>query len=76
MPRRGSTSARKTTRRPGLDCRLLIIEVNNGSSTVQRVAELGGKVMVPPQKIPDGDEVATLHDPVGIPFGLKRRTPE
>ena len=31
---------------------------------------------MPPQKLPDGDEMAILHDPAGIPFGLKRTTTE
>jgi uncharacterized protein len=54
----------------------LFIEVDDVPATAKRVVELGGKIIVPPQKLPDGDEVAILHDPAGIPFGLKRTTSE
>lgn len=54
----------------------LFIEVEDVPATVQRVTELGGKVIIPPQKLPDGDEMAILHDCVGIPFGLKKARAE
>ena len=50
----------------------LFVEVDDVSSTTKQVVALGGKIIVPPQKLPDGDEMAILHDPAGIPFGLKR----
>lgn len=50
----------------------IFVEVSDVAATVKRVVELGGKVIVPPQKLPDGDEMAILQDPAGISFGLKR----
>ena len=50
----------------------LFIEVDDVSTTATRVVALGGMIILPPQKLPDGDEMAILHDPSGIPFGLKR----
>jgi uncharacterized protein len=52
----------------------LFVEVEDVAATVKRVTALGGKVIVPPQKLPDGDEMAVLQDPVGITFGLKCAT--
>jgi uncharacterized protein len=52
----------------------LFVEVDDVPAVAKRVVELGGKIIVPPQKLPDGVEVAILHDPAGIPFGLKRTT--
>lgn len=52
----------------------LFIEVDDVAATVKRGAALGGKVIVPPQTLPDGDEMAVLQDPAGITFGLKRAT--
>lgn len=50
----------------------LFIEVEDVPAMVKRVGEMGGKVIIPPQKLPDGDELAILHDCCGIPFGLKK----
>jgi predicted enzyme related to lactoylglutathione lyase len=52
----------------------IFVEVDDVAAAAKRVLELGGKVIVPPQRLPDGDEMAVLHDPAGIPFGLKRTT--
>jgi predicted enzyme related to lactoylglutathione lyase len=49
----------------------LFIDVDDVAAVAKRVVELGGKVIVPPQKLPDGDEMAILQDPAGISFGLK-----
>ena len=49
----------------------LFVEVPDVTAAVKRVAELGGKIIVPPQKLPDGDEMAIIHDPAGLAFGLK-----
>jgi transcriptional regulator with XRE-family HTH domain len=35
--------------------------------------ELGGQVIVPPQVLPDGDEMAILVDPDGVPFGVMKQ---
>jgi uncharacterized protein len=48
----------------------LLIEVDDVPACVKHAAELGASVIVPPQKLPDGDEMAILHDPEGVPFGI------
>ncbi|MFL5330878.1 MAG: VOC family protein [Gemmataceae bacterium] len=60
----------------GPDFIQLFIEVDDVAATAQKVVALGGKIIIPPQKLPDGDEMAILHDPAGIAFGLKRRMAE
>ncbi len=50
----------------------LFIEVDDMAATVSKATTLGAKVLIPPQKLPDGDELGILHDPEGIPFGLFR----
>jgi uncharacterized protein len=54
----------------------LFVEVDDVGAVAKRVVELGGKVIVPPQQLPDGDEMAILQDPAGITFGLKRTMKE
>jgi len=50
----------------------LFIEVDDMAKYVQKASAAGAKVLIPPQKLPDGDEMAILHDPEGIPFGLHK----
>jgi uncharacterized protein len=50
----------------------LLIEVDDVAGHVKQAASLGATVIIPPQKLPDGDEMAILHDPEGIPFGVWR----
>jgi predicted enzyme related to lactoylglutathione lyase len=49
----------------------LIIEVDDVKRHVRDATALGAKVIVPPQKLPEGDELAILHDPEGIAFGIR-----
>lgn len=35
-----------------------------------KATKLGGKVVIPKQKLPDGDEMAIILDVEGIPVGL------
>ena len=51
----------------------LFIRVDDVGAYVQKVEEAGGKVVFPPQAIPNGDEVSILLDPEGIPFGVFRK---
>jgi predicted enzyme related to lactoylglutathione lyase len=48
----------------------LFVEVDDIAATVDRATRAGATVLVPPQKLPDGDEMAVLHDPLGMPFAL------
>lgn len=48
----------------------LFIQVDDVTGSVKQACELGAKVLIPPQKLPDGDEMAILYDPEGVSFGL------
>src|ERR1700685_4042014 len=48
----------------------LFIAVEDVKSAVAQSVELGAKVIIPPTKLPDGDEMAVVHDPQGMPFGV------
>jgi transcriptional regulator with XRE-family HTH domain len=39
----------------------------------ERAVALGASSLVAPQTLPEGDELAILCDPSGLPFGLLRR---
>jgi uncharacterized protein len=51
----------------------LFMAVDDMAATVKRAQELGAKVLIPPVTLPEGDEMAVLHDPQGISFGVWRR---
>ncbi len=48
----------------------LFVEVDNVAEYVDKSVKLGASVVIPPQKLPDGDEMAYISDPEGIPVGL------
>ena len=48
----------------------LYVEVEDVGAYASRATELGGKVVMPPQKLPDGDEMAIILDVEGIPVGI------
>jgi len=48
----------------------LFIEVDDVAGSVAKAAGMGATVIVPPQKLPDGDEMAIVCDPEGIPFSV------
>jgi predicted enzyme related to lactoylglutathione lyase len=48
----------------------LFVEVDDVPRYVERATEMGAKVVVPHQVMPEGDEMAVIHDPVGIPVAL------
>jgi predicted enzyme related to lactoylglutathione lyase/plasmid maintenance system antidote protein VapI len=50
----------------------LLVSVDDVPAMVERAAARGATVLVPPQVLPDGDEMAVLRDPQGIPFGVYR----
>jgi predicted enzyme related to lactoylglutathione lyase len=51
----------------------LYVEVDDIPDHVKRATDHGAKVIMPHQKLPDGDEMAVIIDPEGIPFGLMHR---
>jgi predicted enzyme related to lactoylglutathione lyase len=51
----------------------LFIVVEDVAAAVKKGEKLGAKLLIPPTKLPEGDEMAVLHDPQGMSFGLWRR---
>jgi uncharacterized protein len=51
----------------------LFVEVDDVESHVQKAAGLGARVLVPTSALPDGDVMAVVLDPVGLPFGIMQR---
>lgn len=51
----------------------LFVEVDDVDATAQKATELGAAVVMPEQILPDGDEMAIIHDAFGIAFGLWRK---
>jgi predicted enzyme related to lactoylglutathione lyase len=52
----------------------LFIHVDDVKAHVLKAQELGARIVVPPQTLPGGDEMAIALDPDGIPFGMFRTT--
>ncbi len=51
----------------------LFIGVDSVPEYHMRAERMGAKTIVPPQKLPDGDELAIMLDPSGVPFGLMNK---
>ena len=49
----------------------LFIEVPNVDDYIERAAALGATVLVPASVLPEGDVMAVLKDPVGLPFAIR-----
>jgi predicted enzyme related to lactoylglutathione lyase len=50
----------------------MFVEVDDVARYVERVKALGGNVIMPPQKLPGGNEMAIVLDTEGIPLGLMK----
>jgi hypothetical protein len=50
----------------------LFISVGDVSASVRHAEELGAKLLIPPTLLPEGDEMAVLHDPQGMSFAVWR----
>ncbi|HEY6333924.1 MAG TPA: VOC family protein [Blastocatellia bacterium] len=48
----------------------LYIEVEDVGASVDQAVGMGGRQIIAPLKLPDGDEMAVIADPEGIPVGL------
>ena len=48
----------------------LFVKVDDIDVTAQKAIDLGAAVVMPKQILPDGDEMAIIHDAFGITFGL------
>ena len=50
----------------------LFVEVNDVAACVAQAEQLGGQVLIPPQVLPDGDELAIVLDTEGLSLGLMK----
>ena len=48
----------------------LFLEVVDIAETIEKVNTHGGSVLIPPQTLPGGEQMAVLRDPMGVTFGL------
>jgi hypothetical protein len=51
----------------------LFITVDDVSDAAKKAEALGAKLLIPPTVLPEGDEMAVLHDPQGMSFGVWRK---
>jgi uncharacterized protein len=51
----------------------LFVGVDDVKSFTKKAEGLGAKILIPPTMLPEGDEMAVLHDPAGMPFAILRR---
>jgi predicted enzyme related to lactoylglutathione lyase len=51
------------------------VAANDVSGTLEKAQRLGGKVVMPTRRIPDGPEVAAFEDPEGHVIGLVNDSP-
>lgn len=49
---------------------VLYVAVDDVAAAVEKAQQLGGNIVIPPQKLPEGDEMAVIHDPEGLAVGL------
>lgn len=51
----------------------LFVEVDDVAAYVTKVEQLGGQTLIPPQTLPDGDQLAIVLDTEGLSLGLMQR---
>ena len=54
---------------------MVYVQVDDIEAALARVAQAGGKTLVPPQPLPDGRRFAWIADPAGNTIGLLTPTP-
>lgn len=47
---------------------VLYIGVDNVADFVEKAKDLGAGLVIPPRTLPDGAEMAVIHDPEGVPI--------
>jgi predicted enzyme related to lactoylglutathione lyase len=52
----------------------LFVAVEDVAGAARKAQELGGKLLIPPTTLPEGDEMSVLQDPQGMAFALWRST--
>ena len=48
----------------------LFMAVDDVKLCVRNAEDLGAKLIIPPAVLPNGDELAVMHDSQGMPFGI------
>jgi predicted enzyme related to lactoylglutathione lyase len=48
----------------------LFVAVDDVKSSVRKAEDLGAKLIIPPTMLPEGEEMAVLHDPFGLSFAV------
>jgi uncharacterized protein len=48
------------------------VAVSDVGASVKKAESLGATVLIPPTRLPEGDEMAVLHDPEGMSFVVCR----
>jgi uncharacterized protein len=48
----------------------LFVTVPDVAASTQRAGEMGARVIIAPTTLPEGQTMAVLHDPHGMPFAL------
>lgn len=51
----------------------LFVVVTDVTESVKKAEALGAKLLIPPTMLPEGDEMAVMHDPQGMSFAIWRR---
>ena len=51
----------------------LFVGVEDVQAAVNNAEGLGAKLLIPPTMLPEGDEMAVMHDPQGMSFGIWRQ---
>jgi predicted enzyme related to lactoylglutathione lyase len=54
----------------------LFVAVNDVAAVVSKAETIGAKLLIVPTKLPEGGEIADMHDPQGMPFVVCRREAE
>ena len=49
---------------------VLYVAVDDVAASVEKARQLGANVIIPPQKLPEGDEMAVIQDLEGLAVGL------
>jgi len=52
----------------------LFIRVDDVKAHTKKAEQLGAHIVIPPQTLPEGDEMAVAVDPDGIPFAMFKGT--
>lgn len=50
----------------------LFMAVDDVKTYVKKAEALGAKLIIPPTSLPDGGELAVMHDPQGMSFGIMK----